>query len=342
MRHSQIKVMVVGCGVQGKKHLEAYLEMDNVIPIVCEASEVRRRELKAEYPRLELVSDFHEALEQLAGELNAVDICTPTRTHYEMVMAALRSGLHVFCEKPLVPTPQEARKIAEEARKRERQVMVGFLMRFHPAMREIKELLDKGELGRPYFAFFRIGGRGGRRRWKHLRGEHGGAVLEMMLHGLDLALWFFGELGQVEVARGGIVLRRRVVEGEEMEVTAEDYALCCLRSRSGMEILCEADMFTPSYVNYVEVLGEKGNVFASIVDELPSMLFLRGKGWSPLCPEKGREAEIELVKAELAYFVSRIARGEPVQLSTAEDFVKVIEVADEVRRRIYEQLQLHV
>ena len=58
MRHGHVKVMVVGCGVQGKKHLEAYLEINNVIPIVCEASEARRRELKAEYPRLELVSDF--------------------------------------------------------------------------------------------------------------------------------------------------------------------------------------------------------------------------------------------------------------------------------------------
>ena len=338
MGRGRLKVMLVGCGVQGEKHLRAYLEMGDVDLVVCEASEARLKELKARYPQLEYVSDFYEAVDQLAGELDAVDICTPTKTHYKLVMAALKADLHVFCEKPLVPSAREAREIADEAGRRGLQVMVGFLMRFHPAMRRVKELLDSGRLGRPHFAFFRIGGRGGRRRWKHLREEHGGAVLEMMLHGLDLALWFFGELGQVEAVRGDIVLRERVVEGELMRVTAEDYALCCLRSGSDMEILCEADMFTPSYVSYVEVLGEKGNVFASIMREFPCLLFLREEGkWLPLCPDEEGEG-VGLVKAELRYFVDRLARGEPVQLSTAEDFVKVMEVADEVRRRIYAQL----
>ena len=93
MRHGRVKVMLVGCGVQGEMHLRSYLEMGDVDLVVCEASEARLKELNARYPQLKYASDFYEALDQLADELDAVDICTPTKTHYKLVMAALKADL---------------------------------------------------------------------------------------------------------------------------------------------------------------------------------------------------------------------------------------------------------
>jgi len=248
-------------------------------------------------------------------------------------MAALKAGLHVLCEKPLAPTVKEAREIADLAKKSGLQVMVGFLYRFHPAVKFIKHLLDGNELGRPYFALFRIGGRGSRRKWKHLRERYGGAVLEMMLHVLDLALWFFGDIDKIEVIHGGIILSERVIGHEVVQVTAEDYALCCLRSKSDVEIVCEADQITPSYMNYMEVLGEHGNVFASILEQMSTLHFTREKGW-----KQYRFGYVNLIKKELSYFVNCLARGEPVRINTAEEYVKVVEIADEIRRRIYEHM----
>ncbi|RLI06935.1 gfo/Idh/MocA family oxidoreductase, partial [Candidatus Bathyarchaeota archaeon] len=153
-------MLIVGCGRQGEKHLRAYLGIRGVEPVVCEARKDRARELGALYS-VRCVTDYDEALSNMAGELDAVDICTPTRYHYEQVMKALRAGLHVFCEKPLAPTYEQAKEIAEEAKKRDRMVMVGFLYKFHPAVRLVKNLLDSGALGEPYLSIMRIGGRGG-------------------------------------------------------------------------------------------------------------------------------------------------------------------------------------
>jgi len=327
-----LRILIVGCGRQGEKHLKAYLSLGNVEPLVCELDESRAKELKHKY-RVSYVSNFYKALISLANRLDAVDICTPTWHHYEQVMAALKAGLHVLCEKPLVPTVKEAREIADLAKKSGLQVMVGFLYRFHPAVKFIKHLLDSNELGRPYLAIFRIGGRGSHRKWKHLRERCGGAVLEMMLHMLDLALWFFGDIDKIEVTHGGIILGERVIEHEVVRVTAEDYALCCFRSKSGVEIVCEADQITPSYMNYMEILGERGNVFASILEQMSTLHFTREEGW-----KQYRFGYVNLIKKELSYFVNCLARGEPVRINTAEEYVKVVEIADEIRRRIYDYM----
>jgi len=82
-------------------------------------------------------------------------------------------------------------------------------------------------------------------------------------------------------------------------------ALRCLRSGGGVEVACEADQVTPSYVNYVEVVGEEGNVFASILDGLATLRFLRGRGWEP----PRRFGRVDLVRRELEHFVSCLASG---------------------------------
>lgn len=96
---------------------------------------------------------------------------------------------------------------------------------------------------------------------------------------------------------------------------------------------CEADQVTPSYVNYVEVVGEEGNIFASILDGLATLRFVRGRGWEP----PRRFGRVDLVRRELEHFVSCLARGAPAQLNTADESVKLMEVVDEVRRLLVER-----
>jgi len=329
----KVRVLIVGCGRQGEKHLKAYLSMKNVEPIVCEADERRARKLEATYG-VRYVIDYEKALADLAGELDAIDICTPTRYHYDYIIKALKAGLHVFCEKPLAPTYEQAKAIADEAEKRGLRVMVGFLFKFHPAMRLVEDVLAKGVLGRPYLALFRIGGRGGHRKWKHVREEYGGAILEITLHVLDLALWFFGDVEEVELLHQAIILPEREVRGgQRVRVTAEDLVLCRLLMKNGVEVLCEADQITPSYMNYMEVLGDEGIAFTSILDYMPTTVFLRQIGTSL---HVHRFDLVNLVKEELSYFVSCLARGIRNELNTARESAEIARIADQLRMRVYE------
>jgi predicted dehydrogenase len=82
-------------------------------------------------------------------------VATPTSSHYEVALEALRSGKDVFVEKPLTSTVAEAEELCNEAEKRGRVFMVGHLMLFHPAMVRLKELIQKGELGELFYLYFR-------------------------------------------------------------------------------------------------------------------------------------------------------------------------------------------
>ena len=327
-----VKVLVVGCGRMGRRHVETYLEMGNVQVAVCDVCEKLAKEAASSFG-VDYETEFPRALERFQPD--AVDVCTPTKSHYELVMEALRSGANVFCEKPLAGTYDEVKAIAEEADKRERSVMVGYLYRFHPAIKMLKEMVEEGALGSVHTAIFRIGGRGGHREWKHELSTFGGAVLEMMTHMIDLAIWLFGDAKRVELLYGGIVLPKREVEGKIVEVTAEDMVFCRMSMESGAEVICEGDQATPSYMHYVEVLGTSGNVFTSIVDWMPTSVYLKQR-WRDF--GEGRTVRkfgyVNLLREELNYFVKCLSEGRKVEINTAWDSVKVAGVVEKLRQQL--------
>src|SRR5207247_2178893 len=124
--------------------------------------------------------------------------------------------------------------------------------RFHPAFRFAKEVLDEGIIGHPHFALFRVGGRGSHAMWKHRSEEGGGAILEMMVHMLDLVAWYFGAVHEVNLLWERIVMPSRVIESCVERATAEDVGLVRLRAND-VEIICESDLLTPSYMNSIEI-----------------------------------------------------------------------------------------
>lgn len=82
---------------------------------------------------------------------SVVCIATPISTHYELASQALERGKHVFVEKPLAASSKEAKKLADLAAKHKRVLMVGHIFQFSPAVRKIKEVLDRKELGRVFY-----------------------------------------------------------------------------------------------------------------------------------------------------------------------------------------------
>src|SRR5829696_2914160 len=83
-------------------------------------------------------------------DIDVVDVCTPSHTHFELAMAALAAGKHVLCEKPVAFDFRETLRAADLARSQELKTKVGFTFRYAPAMRYMKELVDQGFCGQPF------------------------------------------------------------------------------------------------------------------------------------------------------------------------------------------------
>jgi predicted dehydrogenase len=83
-------------------------------------------------------------------DVDMVDVCTPSATHFELSMAALEAGKHVLCEKPVAFDYRDTLRASAMARSRKLKTRLGFTFRFSPAMRYMKALIDEGFIGRPF------------------------------------------------------------------------------------------------------------------------------------------------------------------------------------------------
>jgi predicted dehydrogenase len=141
-----IRVLVAGCGNMGASHARAYHRMPEfeIVGLVSRGPASRER-LSAELGGLPGFSDYYAAL--AATKPDAVSINTYPETHGPYARAALDAGCHVFCEKPLAETVEEAQSIVDAAHARDRKLVIGYILRVHPAWVRFIEMART--LGKP-------------------------------------------------------------------------------------------------------------------------------------------------------------------------------------------------
>jgi predicted dehydrogenase len=105
--------------------------------------------MKSLYASLETTTDYMDIIKDPA--IDAVVVATPVSSHYEISMAALEAGKHVFVEKPLTRTVDEGLKLVKKAEAEKLTLMVGHTFVFTAAVNKIKELIESGELGEIYY-----------------------------------------------------------------------------------------------------------------------------------------------------------------------------------------------
>lgn len=143
---NKIKILVVGCGNMGTSHAKAYHQMDafEIVGLVSRTAESREKLSKAlgGYPTF---GSYQEALQ--TTKPNAVSINTYPDTHAEYIRAALNANAHVFVEKPLALSVKEASSLVDMAYKKNLKMVVGYILRVHPAWTKFVDLART--LGKP-------------------------------------------------------------------------------------------------------------------------------------------------------------------------------------------------
>lgn len=147
---SQTRTAVVGCGYWGKNLVRTFANLSDLRLCVDSDDGVRAR-IAAAYPEVATAAEFEVALGD--EEIDAVVLATPAPAHAEMAISALQAGKHVFVEKPLALTVEDAERIVATAERHDRILMVGHLMEYHPAVEYLKDLVDSGELGDVYYSY---------------------------------------------------------------------------------------------------------------------------------------------------------------------------------------------
>jgi predicted dehydrogenase len=328
---SEIVVGLIGCGKQSIKHIPA-LKKNGVRIILadidCSLAKTRANEFGIEYAKT--VEELYQD-----PKITAIDICSPTHSHFSLIISAIENEKYFFCEKPLASSYEEALKIESILNKTDLFGMVGYLYRFHPAFEMVRECIADSIIGKPYFATMRLGGRGSHRAWKHQKNEGGGAINEMMVHMLDLALWYFGPITEIKTILYETVLKEREIQGGLITADAEDLAMVYLKTENGVQIVCESDLITPSYMNYVELQGTNGSIITSILDYFPSIVFCReSRGTYQTGNNVQNFPKVNLFNKQLKYFLDCISGKIAPDRNTIRESVYLLKLIDRIKREV--------
>ncbi|HEX6863897.1 MAG TPA: Gfo/Idh/MocA family oxidoreductase, partial [Thermoanaerobaculia bacterium] len=197
-----MKLGFVGLGWIGTMRLEAVSAVAEVAAL-CEPAPQRLEEVARAHPGAATFSDFNE---MLAADLrlDGVVIATPNSLHAPQTLAALDRGLAVFCQKPLALNAPEAREMVEAARKADRLLGVDYSYRHTEGAQALRRAVEAGELGRVFSVDTVFhNAYGPDKPWcfdPRLSG--GGALMDLGVHLIDLALWLLGDPGVKEVHGG--------------------------------------------------------------------------------------------------------------------------------------------
>jgi predicted dehydrogenase len=200
---SKIRIGVIGAGNIGGVHLQQFSKL----PDQCEITAITDVYLPLAESRAKEYGIAHvlRSAEELIAhpEVDAVIIGVPNQFHASLAVQALQSGKHVLLEKPMGLNSDAARQILKASRETDKVLMVSHQMRWESVPMQIKEQIDRGELGHIYTAktgWFRRKGIPGWGTWFTRMNESGGGpLIDIGVHMLDLALYLMGNPKPVSV-----------------------------------------------------------------------------------------------------------------------------------------------
>lgn len=319
-----VRFGLVGAGaISQLAHLPALAkERGARLVALCDNDAAKARALAARFGDPDVFTDIDDLLE--LDDLDAVVIATPNHLHEPHVLAALRAGVDVLCERPLSLTARGMERILAAADRSGRKVAVGNNHRFRNDVQQLRRFMEGGELGG--VTGVRAGEyqfRGAREGWRYRRAEAGGgAFMDLGYSFADLALWLSGFPDPVRVSAHR---QRGRGAGVEETLTAQ------IEFASGILFVCDVSW---NYVGredrwWFEVLATRGSARLAPL-RVVKALHGRPTDVSPTGAAARESAFLQSYRAELAHFVAVVTGSAPY--TPPEDQLAVQRLVEAVYR----------
>jgi predicted dehydrogenase len=144
-----MKIAVLGCGHWGKNLVRNFKEL-GVLSVVCDPTPAGRQLAASIAPDATIGESIDDAID---ARVDGVVVATPAETHFGIASRALEAGLDVTVEKPMALSIADARTLVRLARERDRILMVGHVLEYHPAIVALRDLVRAGELGKIHYIY---------------------------------------------------------------------------------------------------------------------------------------------------------------------------------------------
>ena len=291
-----LKIGVIGVGSMGKNHARVCSELENVELVgVVDADKATAKKIAGIFN-----TDAFFDYKDIISKIDAAIVATPTSTHYKITMDLLNEGRHVLVEKPICRSIKEAEELVKKAEKEDLVLAVGHIERHNPAVKFVKDMLNKKGFGEIItLVSKRVSNLPGRIR-------DVGVILDFGIHDIDIMRYLVGEVKSV-YARAGTFNR---------EMKYEDYANIILNFDNDITGIVEVNWLTPMKIRKLFLTCSKNFVEADYMNQSVSISSSTFKEID----------EMDLYHVPLQYNINQIAleKREPLK-NEITDFVNAIE-----------------
>ncbi len=309
------RIAVVGHGYWGKNLARNFFQL-GALTAVCDADASRESAVAEQYPGVEFVPDYEALLQR--DDINAVAIATPAATHYEMVKQALQAGKDVFVEKPLALATAQGAELVQLAQEQRRILMVGHLLRYHPAVTQLKRLIDGGALGKLYYLY------SNRLNLGRFRTEEN-ILWSFAPHDVSVILYLLNEMPERVAAHGGNYLHTQIA----------DTTITTLAFPSGVQGHIFVSWLHPYKEHRLVVVGSEGMaIFADTEPEHKLRILRQPVEWRERMPvPRLTEAQpvpfeaVEPLRVECQHFLECLATRRTPE-TDGEEALRVLQVLE--------------
>jgi len=293
-----MRVLIIGGGSIGKRHI------NNLRSLGHRQIWVLKRQKDADFEsnfNVNVVTSFQEAS---TIELDSVFVCTPTSLHNDALAFAVSNQLHIFMEKPLIHDEKGLEIAKQLMLQNQKLFFIGFMLRYHPIVKQIKAILDSNELGAIYAARFEFGSYLPYwHPWEDYRISYaarkalGGGVINTITHELDLVQHFFGRPESVYCQSSNF--HRLGIDVEELAEAIFEY--------DDKMVTLHLDYFQKDYDRQIRILGENGKITWSWHDNFAIIQLHKKEAKKILAPESFEVNQLYI--DELQDFINLIQAG---------------------------------
>lgn len=250
----KLKAVVIGCGAIGTRaHIPFLMKHPKVnVVAACDIDdEACKNAQKLNVPKI--YQDWEKMLDIEKPDM--VSVCTPNYLHKNMVIGAASRGVHVLCEKPMATSFADAQEMAKAVQKNDVKCMIGFTHRFMQENIKLKNIVDSGDIGTPFFSQVRFAHAGPENGWSNTdwwfnkAQSGGGSLVDMAVHAIDLTHWIMGRTRSVSAQIATLIKK----------IEVDDNSCLVLRNDRGFSIV-NASWSSPVGINGILVVGTEGAI----------------------------------------------------------------------------------
>lgn len=305
-----MNIAVIGAGNWGLKIVKEYLRL-KVNLSVCDINPKRLEFIKKKFRIKNTNTNYKKILSD--PNIGAVNICTPSHTHYKICKDALESGKHVLLEKPMTLNYKNAKELVKIAKEKNLIFMIGHIYHYNQALINVKKMIKKNFFGKIFYIDY---------KWTDLvNSKLNDIIFDLGCHAIDILHFLLNKYPKY------------VTSISNSYVNKLDIAFITLKFNNDIISNIELSWLSPEKRREILIIGSKR---CAKIDSLNQRIFIYNKGMKELKIKKNNT-----IKTELSHFLDCINNGKNPE-TDGKSGSEIIKILEFIKESLYENRTLKV